>query len=124
MNHPLYKRLYRQHLTNLKEIKYDVEHAEGLSVAVVPAKHDAETAQVKAAQESLEQAKKTDEDELIWKRRRVCDDIFTEYLDFVAKKVKKESGQLSTMDSIDLIQNVCHWLFINGYTCSKLSLIQ
>ena len=30
----------------------------------------------------------------------------------------------STNEAIDLTQNICHWLFINGYTCSKLSLIQ
>jgi len=47
----------------------------------------------------------------------ISNEFVTVYLD----EVKATFG---SMDSIELTQNFCGWLFGNGYTCSKLSLIQ
>ena len=47
----------------------------------------------------------------------VSNEFVTLYLD----EVKTNFGKL---DVIELTQNFCCWLFNNGYTCSKLSLIQ
>ncbi len=47
----------------------------------------------------------------------VSNEFVTLYLD----EVKANFGK---MDPIELTQNFCGWLFNNGYTCSKLSLIQ
>jgi len=35
---------------------------------------------------------------------------------------KKDSG-IGRDDGIDYARHFCHWLFINGHTCSKLSMI-
>ena len=139
---------------------------------------------------------KAEEESLLRKKQKKCDEIFAEYLDHVAKQVNKDcykqvlkfvflfreclnhygerlnkskqdqgllpvpngkgeedkqgeyclnnnaeqapeiSNEFVTlyldeiktgfekMDSIELTQNFCGWLFSNGYTCSKLSLIQ
>ena len=47
----------------------------------------------------------------------ICNEFVTTFLDKF-----KESG-LEKLDSIDYTRNLCHWLFINGHTCSKLSMI-
>lgn len=47
----------------------------------------------------------------------ISNEFVTVYLD----EVKAAFG---SMDAIELTQNFCGWLFSNGYTCSKLSLIQ
>ena len=47
----------------------------------------------------------------------ICNDFVTVYLD-----ARRDSG-LEKMDAIDYTRNFCHWLFISGHTCSKLSLI-
>ena len=31
--------------------------------------------------------------------------------------------ELTREDAIDLTRNLCHWLFVNGFTCSKLTII-
>lgn len=47
----------------------------------------------------------------------ISNEFVTMYLD----EIKTSFGN---MDPIELTQNFCGWLFTNGYTCSKLSLIQ
>ena len=37
---------------------------------------------------------------------------------------KKMCIEMDTPEAVELTQNMCHWMFINGYTCSKISLIQ
>ncbi len=44
--------------------------------------------------------------------------------DFIMNYLEQKDPAMETQEAIDLIQNLCHWLFINGYTCSKISLIQ
>ena len=44
--------------------------------------------------------------------------------DFVTSYLIESQVKFERLDAIELTQNFCHWLFINGYTCSKLSLIQ
>ena len=193
--HPMYKILYRHHLKNIKEISYEVEHPGGFNTSGEAAKNEAEMVHAVPVPEIVEGEKKSDEDELIKKRQKSCDEILSEYLGFTARKIHKEyykkvlrfvlllreclnenadrlneekkslpqglclrnlpEGEekeytetnnaeqvpdisndfiiaylddkrehLSTQESIDLIQSLCHWLFINGYTCSKISLIQ
>ena len=49
----------------------------------------------------------------------VCNEFVTIYLDeATANKVKLPRTEL-----IDLTQHVCHWLFTNRLTCSKLSMV-
>ena len=140
---------------------------------------------------------KLDEETILKKKQKKCDEVFAEYLDSIAKYVNKESyrqvlkfvflfreclnhygerlmkakqvssippsllnGKLEepkveeyciannadqapevsnefvtiyldelkvnfgSFDSVELTQNFCNWLFVNSYTCSKLSLIQ
>lgn len=200
--HPLYKRLHKLHLQNVKEVNYEREHPGGFNIAGETARNNDEMIKVAPAPELAEELKGSDEIDLIMKRRRTCDEIFAEYLNFVARKVNKdcyakvltfiflfrecvnshgdrlneeqknlpadlfphvdadgassefgdikeyclsnnaeqvpdvsnefimnflEEKKLDSIDAsetIDLTQNLCHWLFINGYTCSKLSLIQ
>lgn len=44
--------------------------------------------------------------------------------EFVTQYLEELKPGIERQDAIELTQNVCHWLFVNGYTCSKLSLIQ
>ena len=199
--HPLFKTLHTIHLKNVKEINYEAEHTGGFNIEGKAAKNETEmihvTPTTEPAVETAAEVKKSEDDDLIQKRQRTCDEIFAEYLDFVSRKVKKEYymrvmkfvfllrecvntysdklkearkslpadlfpeikvpqgtadeycltnnaeqvpdlsndfimnyltekeiTDISTPNAIDLTQNVCHWLFINSYTCSKLSLIQ
>ncbi len=49
-------------------------------------------------------------------------DISNEFItDFLPHK---NVACINNEEAVNLMQNLCHWLFINGYTCSKLSLIQ
>ena len=48
-------------------------------------------------------------------------EVSNEFVTIYLEEVKTNFG---TMDPIELTQNFCGWLFGNGYTCSKLSLIQ
>jgi len=45
--------------------------------------------------------------------------------EFIMTYISKNGldSMIDHSEAIDLTQNLCHWLFINGYTCSKLSLI-
>ena len=211
--HPMYKSLNKLHLNNIKEINYDKEHPNGFNLEGNEAKSEAEKAATIAFQKQQQQHQPLlqpepqdemcskvitiDDDELLQRRQKTCDDIFAEYLNFVARKTRKEyyakalsfaflfrecvneagerlneekkllpqelfpinggvgknedycltnnaeqvpdvSNEFITnflsekkldalfpsTEAIDLTQNLCHWLFINGYTCSKLSLIQ
>jgi hypothetical protein len=47
----------------------------------------------------------------------ICNEFVTTYLE------KQKDVGLERLDSIDYTRNLCHWLFINGHTCSKLSMI-
>ena len=47
----------------------------------------------------------------------ISNEFVTVYLD----EVKPDLGQF---DPIELTQNLCHWLFMNEYTCSRLNLIR
>lgn len=44
--------------------------------------------------------------------------------EFVTVYLDEQKPSFGSMDAIELTQNFCGWLFSNGYTCSKLSLIQ
>jgi hypothetical protein len=44
--------------------------------------------------------------------------------EFVTVFLEEHKSGFERMDIIDLTQNFCNWLYVNGYTCSKLSLIQ
>lgn len=44
--------------------------------------------------------------------------------EFVTVYLEKVNSGLEKLDAIEFTQNLCNWLYINGYTCSKLSLIQ
>jgi hypothetical protein len=48
----------------------------------------------------------------------VCNEFITIYLD-----TKKDACGMQKEDAIDYTRHLCHWLFINGHTCSKLSMI-
>ena len=43
--------------------------------------------------------------------------------DFIDPEEKKEDLGFSKEECIDLTQNLCHWMYENNFTCSKLSLI-
>ncbi len=47
----------------------------------------------------------------------ICNEFVTTFLE------KQKDVGLERLDSIDYTRNLCHWLFINGHTCSKLSMI-
>ena len=49
----------------------------------------------------------------------ICNEFVTVFLVERAKHVE----ELERNEVIDLVRHLCHWLFINGHTCSKLSLI-
>ena len=48
----------------------------------------------------------------------VCNEFVTIYLD----EPNKNAGKITRTELIDLTQHVCHWLFTNRLTCSKLSM--
>lgn len=48
----------------------------------------------------------------------ICNEFVTIYLEGT-----KEGIGINREDAIDYTRNLCHWLFINGHTCSKLSMI-
>ena len=47
----------------------------------------------------------------------ICNEFVTSFLE------KYKDCGLERLDSIDYSRNFCHWLFIHGHTCSKLSMI-
>ncbi|CDW77355.1 UNKNOWN [Stylonychia lemnae] len=47
----------------------------------------------------------------------ICNEFVTTFLE-----MRKDCG-LEKLEAIDYTRNFCHWLFINGHTCSKLSMI-
>lgn len=42
----------------------------------------------------------------------------------IAEHIRNKDAGIDISEAMDLAQNFCHWLFINGYTCAKLSLIE
>jgi lipopolysaccharide biosynthesis regulator YciM len=48
----------------------------------------------------------------------ICNEFVTIYLND-----KKEIAGFERGEAIDFVRHFCHWLFINGHTCSKLSMI-
>jgi hypothetical protein len=48
----------------------------------------------------------------------ICNDFVTIYMD-----QNRSLMEISKPDQIDLTINLCHWLFENQFTCSKLSMI-
>ncbi len=44
--------------------------------------------------------------------------------EFIMIFLHAHAPEIETLEAVELTQNFCHWLFVNGYTCSKLSLIQ
>ena len=48
----------------------------------------------------------------------ICNEFVTIYLND-----KKEVAGFERPEAIDFTRHLCHWLFINGHTCSKLSMI-
>ena len=49
----------------------------------------------------------------------VCNEFVTVYME--ARKSQPQA--LSRQDNIDMTRHMCHWMFVNGHTCSKLSMI-
>lgn len=49
----------------------------------------------------------------------MCNKFLTQYI-----KSRRGCVHLEDSDLIDLMQNLCYWLFFNGYTCSKINLIK
>ena len=47
----------------------------------------------------------------------VCNEFVTVFLD------KYPNTGIDRGDSIDLTRNLCHWIYTNGHTCSKLSMV-
>lgn len=47
----------------------------------------------------------------------VCNEFVTLYWE------QHKHIDLTRDDAIDLTRNLCHWLFVNGFTCSKLTII-
>ena len=47
----------------------------------------------------------------------VCNEFVTLYWE------QHKHIELTRDDAIDLTRNLCHWLFVNGFTCSKLTII-
>lgn len=43
--------------------------------------------------------------------------------DFIVNYMKDKKKHIPNPEAMDLTQNFCHWLYINGYTCAKLSQI-
>jgi hypothetical protein len=48
----------------------------------------------------------------------ICNEFVTIYLND-----KKDIAGFDRAEAIDYVRHFCHWLFINGHTCSKLSMI-
>ena len=48
----------------------------------------------------------------------ICNEFVTIYLND-----KLTVAGFERSEGIDLTRHLCHWLFINGHTCSKLSMI-
>jgi hypothetical protein len=44
-------------------------------------------------------------------------------LDFIDPDENNNDFGFSKDECIDLIQNLCHWMYENNFTCSKLSMI-
>jgi hypothetical protein len=49
----------------------------------------------------------------------ICNEFVTVFLQERSKDIS-----LSKNESIDLTRNICHWLFTESYTCSKVSMIK
>ena len=47
----------------------------------------------------------------------ISNEFITQYLD-------RKRPNLGTLNSIEAIQNLCHWLFMSKYTCTRITLIQ
>lgn len=47
----------------------------------------------------------------------ICNEFITIYIE------NKKDCEIDKNDAIDYTRNLCHWLFLNGHTCSKLSMI-
>ena len=51
-------------------------------------------------------------------------DISNEFiLDFINPEDNNNDFGFNKDECIDLIQNLCHWMYENNFTCSKLSMI-
>ena len=48
----------------------------------------------------------------------ICNEFVTIYLND-----KKDIAGFDRGEAIDYVRHLCHWLFVNGHTCSKLSMI-
>lgn len=48
----------------------------------------------------------------------ICNEFVTVFLQ------DKKDSNLQKNESIDLTRNICHWLFSEGFTCSKVSMIK
>lgn len=48
----------------------------------------------------------------------ICNEFVTVYMEN-----KRQQVEISKPDQIDLTINLCHWLFENQFTCSKLTMI-
>lgn len=47
----------------------------------------------------------------------LCNDFITDFME------PKEYFGMDTMELIEIIQHLCHWLFIKNYTTSRLTLV-
>jgi hypothetical protein len=49
----------------------------------------------------------------------ICNEFVTVFLQEKSKDINLQKNE-----SIDLTRNICHWLFTESYTCSKVSMIK
>ena len=49
----------------------------------------------------------------------VCNEFVTVYME----QRKNAPVVLGRQENVDLTRHLCHWMFVNGHTCSKLSMI-
>ena len=53
----------------------------------------------------------------------IMPEICNEFITIFLEQKKVESQTFNKDDAIDYTIHLCHWLFINGHTCSKLSML-
>ena len=53
----------------------------------------------------------------------VIPEVCNEFVTVFMEARKNIPSTLSRQDNVDLTRHICHWMFIHGHTCSKLSII-
>ena len=53
----------------------------------------------------------------------IIPEVSNEFVSVFMESRKNLPSTISSSENFDLTRHLCHWMFINGHTCSKLSLI-